>query len=63
MRIERSNEPEAFTAFERQGWAARIGGYELTFARLTSQTVGARRASLTSGMGTACPCRPSWGAA
>src|SRR6267142_4409154 len=41
MTIERSNEPEAFTAFERDGWSARIGGYERTFARLTSQTAGA----------------------
>ena len=40
MRIERSNEPEAFTAFERQGWDERISGYELTFARVTSQSVG-----------------------
>lgn len=39
MPMQRSNEPEAFTAFERQGWGARIGGYELTFARLTSQSV------------------------
>jgi SAM-dependent methyltransferase len=40
MTIQRSNEPEAFTAFERHGWSAGIGGYERTFARLTSQTVG-----------------------
>ena len=41
MEIERSNEPEAFTAFERHGWSAGIGGYERTFARLTAQTVPA----------------------
>lgn len=41
MDIERSNEPEAFTAFERHGWSAGIGGYERTFARLTAQTVPA----------------------
>ena len=41
MGIERSRDPEAFTAFERRGWGAGIGGYERTFARLTSQTVGA----------------------
>lgn len=39
MPVERSNEPEAFTAFERSGWDARIGGYERTFAHLTAQTV------------------------
>ena len=35
---ERSQDPEAFTAFERSGWGARIGGYERTFARLTAQS-------------------------
>lgn len=39
MTIEHSNEPEAFTAFERKGWSAGIGGYERTFARLTGQSV------------------------
>lgn len=41
MRIERSDDPEAFTAFERQGWGERIAGYEHTFARVTSQSVEA----------------------
>src|SRR5262245_38904852 len=39
MPAERSQDPEAFTAFERSGWGSRIGGYQRTFARLTSQSV------------------------
>lgn len=39
MPAERSRDPEAFTAFERSGWGARIAGYERTFARLTAQSV------------------------
>src|SRR5499425_3752080 len=39
--MERSQEPEAFTAFERLGWSGQIDGYERTFARLTAQTVPA----------------------
>jgi SAM-dependent methyltransferase len=39
MHIERSNDPEAFTAFERKGWGTSIDGYERTFARITSQSV------------------------
>ena len=41
MPIQRSNEPDAFSAFERRGWGASIDGYERTFARVTSQTVEA----------------------
>jgi len=41
MTVERSREPETFTAFERDGWSARIDGYERTFGRLTAQTAGA----------------------
>src|SRR5499426_3406590 len=39
--MERSREPEAFTAFERLGWGGQIDGYQRTFARLTAQTVPA----------------------
>jgi len=39
--MERSQEPEAFTAFERLGWGGQIDGYQRTFARLTAQTVPA----------------------
>ena len=45
MPIQRSNEPEAFTAFERKGWGASIGGYERHFGRVTSQTVEATLAA------------------
>jgi SAM-dependent methyltransferase len=39
--MERSQEPEAFTTFERLGWGGQIDGYQRTFARLTAQTVPA----------------------
>lgn len=39
--MEHSQEPEAFTAFERLGWSGQIDGYQRTFARLTAQTVPA----------------------
>src|SRR5215468_10581709 len=39
--MERSQEPEAFTTFERRGWGRQIDGYQRTFARLTAQTVPA----------------------
>src|SRR5262249_59187757 len=39
--MERSQEPEAFTAIERLGWGGQIDGYQRTFARLTAQTVPA----------------------
>jgi len=39
--MERSEEPEAFTTFERRGWGRQIDGYQRTFARLTAQTVPA----------------------
>lgn len=41
MDIQRSNDPETFAAFERKGWGTSIGGYERTFARVTSQTASA----------------------
>ena len=41
MQIERSSEPEAFTAFERKGWRASIDGYERHFGRVTSQSAQA----------------------
>ena len=34
--MERSQEPEAFTIFERRGWGRQIDGYPRTFARLTA---------------------------
>jgi SAM-dependent methyltransferase len=41
MPIQRSNDPAAFSDFERKGWVASIGGYERLFGRITSQTVEA----------------------
>lgn len=41
MPIERSTEPEAFTDFERAGWAAAIDGYARTLGQVTAQTVDA----------------------
>jgi SAM-dependent methyltransferase len=49
--MERSRDPEAFTAFERRGWGERIGGYERTFGRLTDQTVAAMLAGARVGRG------------
>lgn len=37
--MQRSSEPEAFLAFERDGWNTVIGGYERVFGPLTAQTV------------------------
>src|SRR5215207_7581702 len=39
MPVQRSDEPEAFLAFERSAWNEVIGGYERLFAPLTLQTV------------------------
>jgi ubiquinone/menaquinone biosynthesis C-methylase UbiE len=39
--IEKSNAPEAFTAFEREGWGRSIAGYETTLASVTRQSVEA----------------------
>src|SRR5688572_25916214 len=39
MPVQRSNEPEAFLAFERGTWNEVIGGDERIFAPLTAQTV------------------------
>ncbi|MGE0255414.1 MAG: methyltransferase domain-containing protein [Alphaproteobacteria bacterium] len=37
--VQVSQEPEAFLAFERDGWNTVIGGYERVFGPLTAQTV------------------------
>src|SRR3954447_4558791 len=37
--MHRSNEPDAFLAFERAGWNTVISGYERLFGPLTAQTV------------------------
>jgi SAM-dependent methyltransferase len=39
--IEKSNAPDAFTAFEREGWGRSIAGYENTLAEVTRQSVAA----------------------
>jgi len=39
--IEKSNAPDAFTAFEREGWRRSIAGYENTLASVTRQSVDA----------------------
>jgi len=39
MPVQRSNQPDAFLAFERANWNDVIGGYERLFAPLTAQTV------------------------
>lgn len=39
MTVQRSNEPEVFLAFEREGWNTVIQSYERIFAPLTAQTV------------------------
>jgi len=49
--MERSQEPEAFTTFERQGWGGQIDGYQRTFARLTAQTVPAMLEAARVGRG------------
>src|SRR5215470_18603391 len=49
--MERSQEPEAFTTFERLGWGDRIDGYQRTFARLTAQTVPAMLEAARVGRG------------
>lgn len=41
MTIEKSNAPDAFTAFEREGWGRSIAGYENTLADVTRQSVAA----------------------
>jgi len=49
--MERSQEPEAFTTFERRGWSRQIDGYQRTFARLTAQTVPAMLEAARVGRG------------
>jgi len=49
--MERSQEPEAFTTFERRGWGSQIDGYQRTFARLTAQTVPAMLEAARVGRG------------
>src|SRR6185312_13097421 len=39
MTIQRSNEPDAFRAFEQAGWDRVIETYERTFGFITAQTV------------------------
>ncbi|NVN88429.1 MAG: methyltransferase domain-containing protein [Rhodopseudomonas sp.] len=39
MDIEKSNEPDAYLAFEREGWAAVMAGYKDGFASVTQQTI------------------------
>ena len=43
--MQRSNEPDAFMAFERSGWSTVIAGYEEVFGPLTAQTVEATLAA------------------
>lgn len=40
MPIERSQEPERFSAFELAGWDSNIGGYDRAFGDVSRQTVG-----------------------
>ena len=40
MPIEQSRSPEEFSAFERSGWDANIGGYNSAFGMVSRQTVG-----------------------
>jgi SAM-dependent methyltransferase len=50
--IEKSKVPDAFTAFEREGWGRSIAGYENTLATVTRQSVDATldAAGVTAGM-------------
>jgi ubiquinone/menaquinone biosynthesis C-methylase UbiE len=51
MTIQKSTEPDAFTAFERAGWSSVISGYERVLGPVTAQTVDAtlRAARLAEG--------------
>ncbi|PJK31116.1 class I SAM-dependent methyltransferase [Minwuia thermotolerans] len=40
MPIEKSNEPEAFASFEREGWERSLDGYDEEFGAISRQTVG-----------------------
>jgi len=41
MEIQKSSAPAAYLAFEKDGWSARIAGYNNTFAAVTGQSVHA----------------------
>ena len=51
--MHRSNEPDAFLAFERAGWNTVISGYERLFGPLTAQTV----APILDAAGVVSGCR------
>jgi ubiquinone/menaquinone biosynthesis C-methylase UbiE len=53
QQVHRSNEPDAFLAFEREGWNTVICGYERLFGPLTAQTV----APMLDAAGVASGCQ------